>query len=125
MKDAVNQTSLIKQRSVHLPTSINWRLPIRAAAEVARIITMGDGNLAESKQLNTDRVAFLWLNGRIPQWLSSKESACDAGDMGSISGSGRSPSGGHGNPLQYSSLENPMDRGAWWATVHRVTKSWT
>ena len=112
MKDAVNQTSLIKQCSVHLPTSINWRLPIRAAAEVARIITMGDGNLAESKQLNTDRVAFLWLNGRIPQWLSSKESACDAGDMGSIPGWRRSPGEGHGNPLQYSYWENPMDEGA-------------
>ena len=57
-----------------------------------------------------------------------KESACNAGDvidMGSITGSGRSPGGGHGNPLQYSSLENPMDRRAWWTTVHRVTKSWT
>ena len=41
-----------------------------------------------------------------------------------ISGSGKSPGGGHGNPLQYSCLENPMDRGAWWATVHGVVKSW-
>ena len=46
-------------------------------------------------------------------------------DAGSISESGRSPGGGHGNPLQYSCLENPMDRGAWRATVHRVTKNWT
>ena len=45
--------------------------------------------------------------------------------MGSIPGSGSSPGGGHGNPLQYSCLENPMDRGAWWATVHGVEKSWT
>ena len=45
--------------------------------------------------------------------------------MGSIPGSGRSPGGGHGNPLQYSCLENPMDRGAWRATVHGVAKSWT
>ena len=43
---------------------------------------------------------------------------------GSIPGSGRSPRGGHGNPLQYSCLGNPMDRGAWWATVHSITKSW-
>ena len=50
--------------------------------------------------------------------------AGDARDTGSIPGSGRSPGGGHGNPLQYSSLENPMDRGAWWATVQRVTQSW-
>ena len=49
-------------------------------------------------------------------------SACYAGDLGSISGSGRSPGGGHGNPLQYSCLENPRVRRAWWATVHRVTK---
>ena len=51
--------------------------------------------------------------------------AGDTGDMGSIPGSGRSPGGGNGNPLQYSSLENPIDRGAWWATVHGVIKSWT
>ena len=46
-------------------------------------------------------------------------------DMGLIAGSGRAPGGGHGNPLQFSCLENPMDRGARQATVHRVTKSWT
>ena len=49
--------------------------------------------------------------------------AGDMRDMGSIPGSGRSPGGGHDNPLQYSCLENPMDRGAWWATVHRAAKS--
>ena len=57
-----------------------------------------------------------------------KESACnagDTGDMGLITGLGRSPGGGQGNPFQYSCLENPRDRGAWWETVHRVTKSWT
>ena len=61
-------------------------------------------------------------------WRSSKESACNAGDTtdaGSIPGSERSPGEGNGNPLQYSSLGNPMDRGAWRATVHRVTKSQT
>ena len=55
----------------------------------------------------------------------SKESACSAGDLGSIPGLGRSPAEGNGNPLQYSCLENSMDRGAWWATVHGVAKSWT
>ena len=49
----------------------------------------------------------------------------DVRDKSSIPGSGRSSGGGHGNPLQYSCLENPMDRGAWWATVHRVPKSKT
>ena len=58
-------------------------------------------------------------------WLRGKESTCNAGDMGSIPGLGRSPGGGHGNPPQYSCLENPMDRGAWQAQVHRVAKSWT
>ena len=52
-----------------------------------------------------------------------KASACNAGDSGSIPGLGRSPGEGNGNPLQYSCLENPMDGGAWWATVHQVTKS--
>ena len=52
-------------------------------------------------------------------------SARDVRDVGSSPGSGRFPGGGHGNPLQYSCLENPMDRGAWQATVHRVTKSQT
>ena len=55
-------------------------------------------------------------------WLSSKESTCQAGDMGSIPGSGRFPGEGNGNPLQYSCLRNPMDRRAWWATVHWVAK---
>ena len=54
-------------------------------------------------------------------WLSSKESACQSGDTGSIPGSGRSPGEGNDNPLQYSCLDNPMDRGARWATVHGVT----
>ena len=54
-----------------------------------------------------------------------KASACNAGDLGSIPGLGRSPGEGNGNPLQYSCLENPIDGGAWWATVHRVAKSRT
>ena len=54
--------------------------------------------------------------------FSGRESACQAGDTDSIPGWGSSPGEGNGNPLQYSCLENPMDRGAWWATVHRVTK---
>ena len=62
------------------------------------------------------------------QWLSGKESTCNAGDAGDvrlIPGSGRCPGGGHGNPLQYSCLENSTDRGAWRATVHGVAKSLT
>ena len=54
-----------------------------------------------------------------------KVSACNAGDLGLIPGPGRSPGEGKGNPLQYSCLKNHMDGGAWWATVHGATKSWT
>ena len=60
-----------------------------------------------------------------PGGSDSKESACNAGGLSSIPGSGRSPREGNGNPLQYSCLENPMDRGAWWATIHGITKGWT
>ena len=60
-----------------------------------------------------------------PDSSVGKESACNAGDLGSIPGLGRSPGERNGNPLQYPSLENSMDRGAWQATVHGVTKSWT
>ena len=52
-----------------------------------------------------------------------KHLPANAGDAGSILGSGRSPGGGNVNPLEHSCLENPMDRGAWWATVHGVTES--
>ena len=64
----------------------------------------------------------------LPGGTSGKEPTCNAGDIrdgGLIAASGRSPGGGHGNSLQYSCLEKTMDRGAWQATVHGVTKSWT
>ena len=60
-----------------------------------------------------------------PGGLDSKESTCNAGDPGLTPGSGRSPGEGNGYPLQYSCLENTMDREAWRATVHEVAKSWT
>ena len=60
-----------------------------------------------------------------PDGSDSKESACNAGDLGSIPGLGRSPGEGSGYPLQYSGLENSMDRGVWQATVHGVAKSQT
>ena len=56
-------------------------------------------------------------------WSDGKESSFDAGDLGLIPGLGRSPGEGNGNPLQCSCLENSMDRGAWWASVHGVAKS--
>ena len=78
--------------------------------------------------LNGNLIVFSWNLMRVLIFLGGsdgKESACSAGDPGSIPGSGRSPGEGNGNSLQYSCLENPMDGGAWWATVHGVTKSQT
>ena len=73
-------------------------------------------------------ICMWWHCTGLAWWLSGKQSACNAGvtgDTGLISGSRRSCGGGHGNPLQCSGLENPMDRGTWRAIVHRVAKSWT
>ena len=69
-----------------------------------------------------------WSTGAaqvVPAAKSLPATAGDGGDLRSVPGLGRSPAGGHGNTPQYSCLENPMDGGAWWATVHEVTKSWT
>ena len=74
-------------------------------------------------------LTFVWsVNTSSSSWgfpgsSVSKESACSAGDSGLIPGSGRSPGKRNGNPLQYSCLENPMDRGTWWATVHGVARA--
>ena len=71
---------------------------------------------------------FFFISLGFPDGLAGKESACNAGDVGNVGvipGSKRSPGEGHSNSLQYSCLENPMDRGAWWATVQGFTKSQT
>ena len=60
-----------------------------------------------------------------PGGSDGKESTCNAGNRDLIPGSGGSPGEGNDNPLQYSCLENPMDRGGWWAMVHATAKSWT
>ena len=70
-------------------------------------------------------ILLLYKQGGFPGGSDGKEPACNAGDLGLISGLGRFPGEGHGNLLQDSGLENSMDRGAWWATVHRVAKSQT
>ena len=68
--------------------------------------------MEEPDRLQSNMLSF-------PGGSEVKASTCNVGDLGSIPGSGRSPGEGNGNPLQYSCLENPMDRGAWWATVHK------
>ena len=75
--------------------------------------------------VSTSTLELSWGPPGLPRWLSGKESASNTGDESSIPGLGRSPGEGNGNPLQYSCLGNPMDTGAWQATVHRVTKSQT
>ena len=70
-------------------------------------------------------LARLDIENGFPSGSDDKESACNAGDPGWIPRSGRSPGEGNGNPLQYCGLENPMDRGAWWATVRGVAKNRT
>ena len=86
---------------------------------------MGGGGRGEARNR-------IWLFGlcsgpkgasQVAQWVKDLPNAGDTGNMGLIPGLGRPPGGGHGNSLQYSCLENPMDRGAWLATVHGVTKS--
>ena len=72
------------------------------------------------------KFSLLNILTELPRWLSSKEVACntgDTGDMGLMTGLRRSPGGGYDNPFQNFCLENPMDKGAWWSTVHRGAKS--
>ena len=76
-------------------------------------------NEQQQKKLNTPTKQYEFYFGD----SEGKEFACIAGDMGIIPGSGRSPKEGNGNPLHYSCLENPMDRGAWQTTVHGIPKS--
>ena len=94
-------------------------------------IHIADGGFPGSSATRVGK--FPWRRDRLltpvflgfPGGSDGKGSAGNMGNLGSTPGSGRSPGGGHGNPLQYSRLENPMDREAWRATVHRVANSWT
>ena len=86
-------------------------------------------NPQETLSLSHRKLSFI-LSSLLTIWgfpggSDGKESVCSAGDLGSIPGLGRSLEEGNGYPLQYSCLDNPMDRGAWWATVHGVARSWT
>ena len=84
-----------------------------------------DLNTAELCAISLIICTGLKLLKDFPGGSDGKASAYSVGEPGSIPGLGRSPGEGNGTPLQYSGLENPMDRGAWWATVHGVTESWT
>ena len=75
--------------------------------------------------VSSEFLVCIWASLMVLVVKNPPVNAGDTGDICSIPGLGRSPGGGHGNPLQYSCLENPMDRGAWWATVHGIAKSLT
>ena len=85
----------------------------------------GTDQLETSLEPVLPALLFCLLSSLVIGMEHGKESACNAGDLGSIPQSVRSPREGNGNPLQYSCLENPMERGTWWAKVHEVTKSQT
>ena len=89
---------------------------------------MGSQQFRHDWVTNTNIFTYIYVDMCFPCGARGKESPANAGDRrdtSSIPGSGRSPAGGHGNPLQYSCLENPMDNGTWRATVSRVAKSQT
>ena len=86
---------------------------------------MGHSPRGHKESDTTERLHSLIHNFSIPGGSDGKESACNGGDLGLTPGQGRSPGGGNGSPLQYTCLENLMDRGAWQAIAHRVAKSQT
>ena len=86
--------------------------------------TEQQGKTSRGTGIQSSAPNSLWIMG-FPGGSDGKESACNAGDQGSVPGLGRFPEEGNGNSLQYSCLENAMDRGAWRAIVHGVTESQT
>ena len=96
--------------------------PCFSCYEIMNINSISYEALRKTKWIKACYFLPLCQASQLPRWLNGKESTCNAGDPGLIPGLGRSPGGGNGSPLQYSCLGNPMDREAWWATVHGVTK---
>ena len=115
------EDSLEKEVGSHSST-LAWKIPW--TEEPGGLQSMGSQRVRHDWMTNTFTFTLHSVFG-LPQWFNGKESTCNAGDVGSIPGLERSSGGGHGNPLQYSCLENSMDRGTWQATVHGVTRSWT
>ena len=108
------QVGKIPWRRERLPTSVFW------PREFHRLYSpWGPKEFSDT----TEQLSLTLLD--FPGGSAGKESTCNAGDLGSIPGLGRSPGERKGNPLQYSCLGSPMDGGAWWATVQGVSKSWT
>ena len=101
-----------------------WRLPSSLAYfSFRRLINNVPVLLFKVLCMANKLLHFNWLPLGLPGGSDGEESACNTGDLGLIPGWRRCPGGGNGSPLQYSCLENPLDKGAWWATVHGVTNS--
>ena len=116
---SLGREDLLEKAMVTHSSILAWKIPWNEKS--GRLQAMGSqrvGHDSNIKDLISIALGF-------PGGSEVKASASKAGDLGSILGSGRSPEEGNGNPLQYSCLENPMDRGAWQAIVHGVAKCWT
>ena len=101
-----------------------WRIPqTEEPSGLMSIWSHRVGHKWSDFRLKSSSGNSIWWG--FPYSSVGKESVCNARDLGSIPGSRRSPGDGNGNPLQYSCVENPMDRGAWQAKIHGVPKSWT
>ena len=124
------QTDYCRERNVCLnQTAFEKSQCLRSAQRRlsmdSRVGCVGSGGTSPQITAVTSRESIESCLERAVIAQVSKESACSVGDPDSVPESERSLGGGNGNPFQYSCLENPMDRGAWWATVHGVAKSWT
>ena len=119
-----NLDSILKSKDITLPAKVHI-----VTAMIFPVVVYGYDSWAikkaECQRIDAFELFFFKLLQGFPGGSDSKESARNGGNLGSFPGSGRSLGEGNGNPLQYSCLENPMDRGAWWASVPEVTKSQT
>ena len=112
--------------SGELHTRVERWCPVMPAMPWWRpVLLLAAGGTSELHFLEEHRLLWAWERSGLPTHCSGKECPWNKGDMGSIPGSVRSSGGGHGNPLQYSCLENPMDGGAWRATVRGTAQSRT
>ena len=121
MLSLVSHYLWVKHQDYH---PLLWSLLLKKKVLVLRFLSWNTFKSLKMYVLHSEKNPFRLQTG-LPGGSDGKASTCSAGDPGSTPGSGRSPERGNGNPLQYSCLGNPMDREAWQATVHGVTKSRT
>ena len=113
----------VKEAKCFDPPAARWRSD--TSRELPTVVASGLSPSARVQTWAPSLTSWVTLAWGSPGSSGVKNPPANAGDTGSILGLRRSPGEGNGNPLQYSCLENPMDRGVWWATVHEVTKSRT